>query len=211
MTRALAEWRAHQPTAAPGPPPAPSTAALEADVRAIRHEVFRPAGGGVYGSGGWNGFSWPATTAPYVIVNPEVAVKTADGRVSRMMLSAQPSGFDNVLFFGSEEISLLNSAITALGGTKRRAPGAIMETPNQPVGASMDILSLWNQFFAARPGHWGGWVFETYPIAGQIEFTNAERTKAIVPVTIGYAGATVMLEKRDGLWNAVRLVNRWVT
>ena len=52
---------------------------------------------------------------------------------------------------------------------------------------------------------------ETYPVVTQIEFVNAERTKANASVTIGYSGATVVLEKVDGTWRAVRLANQWIT
>ena len=82
---------------------------------------------------------------------------------------------------------------------------------DQPVGDSMQILSLFGRFFEARPGHWGGWELETYPQVTQIEFVNAERTKANAHVTIGYSGATVVLEKVDGKWRAVRLTNQWIT
>jgi len=86
-----------------------------------------------------------------------------------------------------------------------------MQTPNQPVGASLDILALWNKFFAARPGHWGGWELETYPVITRLEFTDAARTRAEAAVTIGYSGATVVLEKTAGRWVAVRLTNHWIT
>ena len=98
-----------------------------------------------------------------------------------------------------------------LGGTRRRQPQAIMETPNQPVGDSMQILRLWNKFFHARPGHWGGWETETYPVIREIQFTDIARTKASARVTIGYSGATVELEKEEGRWVAKRLTDRWVT
>ena len=70
---------------------------------------------------------------------------------------------------------------------------------------------MWNKFFPARQGHWGGWVLETYPIIRQIEFTNAERTKANVSVEVGYSGGTIVMEKIDGTWRAIRLVNQWIT
>jgi len=57
----------------------------------------------------------------------------------------------------------------------------------------------------------GGWELETYPQVTQIEFVNAERTKANANVTIGYSGATVVLEKVNGKWHAVRLTNEWIT
>lgn len=43
----------------------------------------------------------------------------------------------------------------------------------------------------------------TYPAITLIEFVNAVRTKANAHVTIGYSGATVMLEKIDGKWRVV--------
>ena len=75
----------------------------------------------------------------------------------------------------------------------------------------MGILAFWNRFFAARPGHWGGWVLATYPIVTEIEFLDTGRTRANAAVTIGYSGATVVLEKIDGEWRAVKLTHMWVT
>jgi hypothetical protein len=106
---------------------------------------------------------------------------------------------------------VLKEILVQLGGTRRREPGHVMETPNQPVGDSMQILKLWTKFFVARPGHWGGWDLETAPVITEIQFTNAERTKASARVTIGYTGGTVELEKEDGRWIAKRLTNQWIT
>ena len=52
---------------------------------------------------------------------------------------------------------------------------------------------------------------ETYPYVTQIEFVNAERTRAHARVTIGYSGGTVVLEKIDGQWRAIELANEWIT
>jgi hypothetical protein len=86
-----------------------------------------------------------------------------------------------------------------------------METPNQPVGESMNILTLWNKFFPARPGHWGGWEFTSYPRLTRIEFLDAAHTKAAAAVTVGYSGATIVLEKQGGVWKPVKVTNYWVT
>ena len=51
----------------------------------------------------------------------------------------------------------------------------------------------------------------TYPVFSDIEFLDAARTGALVPITIGYAGATAVLEKVDGVWKVIRLVDHWVT
>ena len=62
-----------------------------------------------------------------------------------------------------------------------------------------------------RVGHWGGSELATDPVIGRIEFMNPERSRASVPVTIGGSGGTVLLEKSDGSWRAIEIVNRWVT
>jgi hypothetical protein len=63
----------------------------------------------------------------------------------------------------------------------------------------MQILKLWTKFFVARPGHCGWCDLEAAPAITQMEFTNAERSKASARVTAGYTGGTVELEKKtDG-------------
>ena len=116
-----------------------------------------------------------------------------------------------LLFFDTSTFNLLEKMIYRLGGTKRREPGHVMETPNQPVGDSVQILELWQRFFPARPGHWGGWELETYPVITEIHFTNPERTRAAAKVTIGYSGCTVELEKENDRWIPRRLTNQWIT
>jgi hypothetical protein len=116
-----------------------------------------------------------------------------------------------VILLDTNDLTLLSRVLPTLGGTKRRQPQQVMETPNQPVGDSMSILKFWNQFFPGRQGHWGGWELDTYPRVTKIEFLDAARTKAAAAVVLGYGGATVILEKIDGRWVAVRLTNQWVT
>ena len=86
-----------------------------------------------------------------------------------------------------------------------------METPNQPIGASVEILAQWKEFFPARPGHWGGWELKSYPQIGQIYFLDEERTRAKTAVTIGYSGCVVHLQKQEGRWVMVRLSHFWIT
>jgi tetratricopeptide (TPR) repeat protein len=208
LATALDSWLSsqHEFTARP---PAPG---IDADVAEIRQVVFRPLGDlSVYGGSGWNAFRFPATLPRFIVVRADVQVKTWDGQVGRHTVYHRFPDLDHVLLLKSDELSLLSRLLFTIGGTKRRAPTQIMETPNQPVGDSMQILSLFGRFFEARPGHWGGWELETYPQVSQIEFVNSERTKANALVTIGYSGATVVLEKVDGKWRAVRLTNQWIT
>src|SRR4029077_19805843 len=124
-----------------------------------------------------------------------IRVKMADGTETEFVLRDAVPGIENVVFFRSEQIHLMTGVITALGGTKKFVPAAIMATPNQPAGPAVDIRAFWNRFFPFRQGHWGGWEFEAFPRIGSIEFLVSARTKAAVPVTIGYSGATVVLEK----------------
>jgi hypothetical protein len=140
-----------------------------------------------------------------------VRVKEAAGRTNVLSLPHRMPGLDNVLMLDADQLKFLSDLLYKVGGTERRAPRAIMETPNQPVGASLTVMALLNQFFPVRPGHWGGWEFLTYPVITEIEFMDAARTKARAKVTIGYSGCDVLLEKTGGSWRAVRLVNQWIT
>ncbi|HWL73459.1 MAG TPA: hypothetical protein VNQ74_06275, partial [Burkholderiaceae bacterium] len=190
----------------------PPISSIDADVAEIRQVVFRPLGDlPIYGGSSWNAFNFPAALPRFIVVRADVQVKTSDGQVARHTVYQRFPDLDHVLLLKSDELSLLARLLPTIGGTKRRAWTQVMETPNQPVGDSMQILSLFGRFFEARPGHWGGWELETYPQVTQIEFVNAERTKANANVTIGYSGATVVLEKVDGKWRAVRLTNQWIT
>lgn len=190
----------------------PPVSSIDADVAEIRQVVFRPLGDlPVYGGKGWNAFNFPAKLPRFIVMRADIQVKTSDGQVDRHTVYQRFPDLDNVLLLKSDELRLLARLLPTIGGTKRRAPAQIMETPNQPVGDSMQILALFGRFFEARPGHWGGWELETYPQITQIEFVNAERTKANAAVTIGYSGATVVLEKLDGKWRAMRLTNWWIT
>jgi tetratricopeptide (TPR) repeat protein len=206
MREALDEWHARQRPSQPANP-------LEEDVAEIRRAVFLPRGGAIYEDGRWNAFRWPSTAPPFALVNADVRVKDHDGDITRLTLVQEfaPAQAGKILFFDTEQIALLKVTIQRLGGTRRRESRQIMETPNQPVGDSMQVLRLWTTFFPARPGHWGGWEIETYPVITEVHFPNEERTKARVRVTVGYSGATVELEKEAGAWVARRLTSQWVT
>ncbi len=208
MEKTLDSWLTTQRDLKRGVP----LSGIDADVAEIRQVVFRPLGDlPFYRGSGWNAFNFPAALPRFIVVRADVQVKTSDGQVVRHTVYQQFPDLDHVLILKSDELSLLARLLPTIGGTKRRAPTQIMETPNQPIGDSMHILSLFERFFEARPGHWGGWELETYPQVTQIEFVNAERTKANANVTIGYSGGTVVLEKVDGKWRAVRLTNQWIT
>jgi tetratricopeptide (TPR) repeat protein len=201
---ALNAWHARQAIGKP-------ETDLEKDVAEIRRAVFLPSGGPIYSSGRWNAFSWPNPAPPFMLVNSDVRVKLSNGEIERMSLLQEFSTSAKVIFFDTEQIALLETMVSRLGGTKRRQPGHIMETPNQPVGDSRQILRLWARYFPARPGHWGGWELETYPVITEIQFADSARTKASALVTIGYSGATVELEKEGERWIPRRLTGQWIT
>jgi hypothetical protein len=184
-------------------------AGVASDVAEIRTLLFRPTGDGVFdGQGSWEQ-SWPAEPPRFMIVDPDVSVKTANGDVIRLHAPQSFSVGGSVLFMDAEQIALLTRTIDKLGGTARSQADSIMAVP-QPAGASRKVLELWAKFFPTKPGHWGGWHFYTFPILYQIEFLDDARTKAIVPFRIGYQGATVVLEKTGGTWRATRMTSRWI-
>jgi tetratricopeptide (TPR) repeat protein len=206
LRTSLDEWVRHQP---PMTVPAPDS--LEADVAAIRTAVFRPRVDGIYDGQRWNGFTRPLQLPPFMLVNPDVLVRTADGTSRRVSVRAHLPGFDSIIFVDRSSLELLATAIIALGGTAQGTPVSVMQPPNIPIGAARGVIEFWNRYFAMRPGHWGGWEFETYPVITRIEFLDAERTRAAAHVTIGFGGTAVMVSKIDGQWRATGLSGRWVT
>jgi len=86
-----------------------------------------------------------------------------------------------------------------------------VETPNQPIGRSLDVRAFWDRFFPTQPGHWSGWEFETDPQITEVSFADAGRTRAFVRVTVGDSGATIVLVKQAGVWKAVEMTNFWIT
>jgi len=204
MGSALGDWIKAQPHAEP-------QSDLERDAAAIRDVVFLPLGGGILGNRGWNAFKWPDALPPFLLIDPAINVKLPSGDLTTMTVTKTLPGYANVVFADETMQGLLERTMIALGGTKRRVPTGIMETPNQPAGESMNILALWNAFFPTRPGHWGGWEFTSYPRLTRIEFLDAARTRAAANVTIGYSGVTIVLEKRGTAWMPVRLTNEWIT
>jgi TolA-binding protein len=205
LRAALEEWHAHQPK------PDARLSDVERDVAEIRSVVFRPGGGGVFEGVAWNAFEWPGTPPAFSIVDPAVRVVSADGRPTLITLYTPLASAPGALFVTANQMAMLDMLMNRLGGRKTRTPGAIMETPNQPIGASADISRLFNRFFPMRPGHWEGWVFGTYPIITEVQFLDAARTRAAAHVTVGYSGAAVLLEKANGVWKTTGLTGKWIT
>jgi hypothetical protein len=193
--------------------PAPASGTLEADLLAIRTLVYQPLGSGIFTKAerSWNAFKWPASLPEFLVVNPDVRVKLAGGDTRIVSLVQLLPGLSEVLLLRNEDQAMLTSIVRELGGSRQRPARSIMETPNRPAGQAMEVGAFWNRYFPVRPGHWSGWVFDTYPQITEVEFIDAERTRAAARVTVGYSGCTVVLVKEGGVWRATELVNFWIT
>jgi tetratricopeptide (TPR) repeat protein len=203
LDRALDAW----------PEPARTTAAktdLERDVDQIYALIFRPDGSGPLGREGWNGLDANAPSLPFVITSADIKVVKPDGVTIHVAAPRVSLARQRVLQITDDQRPLLQGILDTLGGSKKREPTFVMEVPNQPIGNAQDIGKFWNEKFAVRPGHWGGWVVDTYPHITEIRFDPDNHSKAFVPVVVGYSGATVVLERVDDSWQAKGLVNVWV-
>jgi hypothetical protein len=207
MDQALTGWLADQPR----PQPRSTLSPMERDVAEIRDLLFRPRGDGIYSGKGWNAFEWPSQSPGFWIATPDVSVTLPNTSPMTVTLYQEFGDERQVLMFDPVQRSILLRMVDALGGTQTEEPDSIMATPHQPIGASLDVMALWNEFFFASPWHWGGWVIETYPMVTQILFDDEARTRAAVKVTVGYSGGTILVEKEDGVWKARRFVEMWVT
>jgi hypothetical protein len=192
----------------PGPAPAPGT--LEEDALAVRDVLFQPLGGGVLGDE-WNAFTFPKQLPAFIVAPAALGVRVADGDPVRVDVSRRSGGVSNMIFISRDDVAFLIRLVERLGGPEVIARGAISELPHQPIGEYPSIVTWWDTFFPARPGTWGGFEMLTCPAFSDIEFLDAARTRALVPITIGHAGATAVLEKIDGVWKVTRLVDHWET
>lgn len=96
---------------------------------------------------------------------------------------------------------LLASAVAVL----LLAPGMTAQTPSASPLSGLQAVAEY------PPQDRSIWNLEAYPVVTSIRFTNPERTRAAAAVTIGYSGATVELERENGIWVAKRLTNMWIT
>jgi tetratricopeptide (TPR) repeat protein len=205
MARTLDLWMVSQHDLTSRPP----AEGVDADIAEIRQLVFRPLGDLPVYAGH---FRFPTALPRLIVVSPDLQVKTSDGQVRRHTVYQTFPDLDHVLFLTSDEARLLARLLSTIGGTGRSAPARDTPTPNQPMSASTNIFPFWTRFFPTQPSpsQSGLWDLETFPTVRQVEFVDAERTKANVSVVLGYEGATIVLEKSDGKWRAVRLVNQWI-
>ena len=193
MRNALTELFDHQSRQRESP-----RQALEEDIAGIRNAVVRPRGDGLFGGWAAQGFHG-RQSARFIIVNPDVTVKVTGGEVTRASVYQSLVDRGPVIFLTAEQQALLSAVVTRLGGP-----------PTPEAAASVGILNLWDTIIRTEPS-WGGVRFESYPIISDIEFLNSERTRALARIRVGHEGATVVLEKDRETWNAMGLVNRWIS
>ncbi len=63
---------------------------------------------------------------------------------------------------------------------------------------------------AARQA-WGSLHLQAHPFIYRLEFTNAQRTRAVAQISTNYSqGRAVVLEKVAGVWRIVRLGSEWI-
>ena len=185
---------------------------VDADVAAIRTLVLRPLGDlPVYHGQGWNAFTFSTALPEFVVVKSGVTVTLASGESRVRTVRHELPDLPQAVYLDEGDFERLARIVTTLGGTERREPTQVMETPNQPVGMSREVVAFWNTFFPSRAGHWGGWELATYPQVSRIEFLDEARTRATAAVTVGFSGGVVVLEKANGKWTAVRMTGYWIT
>lgn len=208
LTRdALARWQRRQgvETRAQAAP-----TALERDVAALRDLAFRPRGDGPFAGTRWQRHLGPVR-APYLLTDAEITVLLPGQGSQEVRLRRPVPGLPQALLLSNEELDTLEHILVALGGTERRQPRGVMEVPNQPAGAVIDIAKLWSAFFPLQPGHWQGWVLRAYPSISRIDFLDAERGRARIHVTIGYQGTVLSVVREGQGWRVTGFSGDWIT
>jgi tetratricopeptide (TPR) repeat protein len=191
MQEALDEWQSHQsPIAGPVTP-------IGRDVTAIRNLLFQFDDEPIYGrwAGSRNGRR--SSTAPFIVVNPDVRVRLVDGTERVYSISQGLAVKERVLFLPRSALSLLRAIHMRLEGENFVAPSRVRQ--------------FWSRFFPVGVSMGATLVLESDPHIRDIEFLDAGRTRAAARVAIGHEGTTVILERDDaGIWKAVRLTSTWI-
>jgi tetratricopeptide (TPR) repeat protein len=202
MLAALGEWYEHQTAQRER-----SRNNIERDIADIRNLVVRPTGDGVLSGFARNTFSRGRPSPSFVVLNPDISVKLPTVQNSRQTVYQSLPGVDRVLYLNNEQQAVLNDIVAKVGGK-----------PEPDQTTEIDMLKFWNRFLPTER-RLGGVAsddyprvsFETYPIITELEFLDAERTKAAARVVVGHEGGTVVLEKSQGIWTAKTLVNTWIS
>ena len=190
MSAALTRW--HEYGAAKfAPRPA---SALQQDVMDIRDTAFRPHA------------NWPRqqfadlrsseSPPPFFIAAPEIYVTLHDESRQRVEAAFRLAARPGALLLNDEQIAVLERILTQVCGTDRET--------------ARPIQKFWNRFFTMGPGHWGGWILQTFPIVFEISFADPGRTSAGARVRTGWAGHTELLAKDGREWKVKGTSNHWM-
>ena len=178
---------------------------LPRDVAAIRELILRPPANTAL-----DGFARSALGSqrkgPFLVVDPDVRVRFADQTIGRITVYQSFPGSEHVLFLTNEQRSALSGIVTALDGRQyqaRVAAGGAM--PGTSNGGRPAVRPFWDRFFPETM--WRQTPGEAAPAIAELEFINAERTRAAARIWADNHGATVMLEKVDGRWRVVQLAD----
>jgi hypothetical protein len=204
MSDALAQWHEHG-AALFG---RRSATALQQDVMDIRDAVFHPSANSPRHE--FSHLRSSDSPPRFFVATPDVRVKLHDDSGVWVEAASRLSARPGALLLDEEQIAVLERILTGLGGTKRRVPQAVMETPHQPIGGVEHIQKFWNRFFTMGPGHWGGWILQTFPIVTEVTFIDAARTRGAARIRIGYQGSTQLLTKGDGTWKVSGSSGHWI-
>jgi tetratricopeptide (TPR) repeat protein len=143
----------------------------------------------------------------FLVLNPDVSVSLRGTQITRHTVYHAVTSASHVVFLNKDQQRILTDIVAKLG--------------NKPTGehpAGMDVLEFWNSFFQTDL-ILGGTVtdddrprvaFESYPIVAELEFLNAEHTRAAARIVSRSRGGTIVLEKGPGGWTAKPMVNFWV-
>jgi tetratricopeptide (TPR) repeat protein len=181
---------------------------LQRDIMDIREAVFHPNTD--WPRGQFSRLRSSDSPPPFFIATPDVRVTWPDRSMVQVQAASRLAAMPGALLLNEEQIAVLIHILTGLGGTKRRAPQSTIETPNQPVGGVEQIQKFWNRFFTMGPGHWGGWILETFPIVTEVTFIDAARTKGGARIRTGYQGSTQLLTKGGGTWRVTGSSGHWI-
>lgn len=160
---------------------------LDADVAAIRSEMFRP--GGVVPTiepSSFGDLAFAGPTSPFVEVGAEVTV-TSNGTTTNRTIFQSYAHAPMALPITDEEERLLTYVALIEDTTPSHAPIADLN-PRDRVS-------------------WRSLLLGAAPAVTSVEFADAARTRASVQFSWRRSGYTATLEKIDGHWHVVRLLN----
>ncbi|HEU4935338.1 MAG TPA: tetratricopeptide repeat protein [Vicinamibacterales bacterium] len=191
MSEALVQWHQHGVDLFAKR----SATALQQDIMDIRDVVFNPNVN--WPSDEFSRFRSRDSPPKFFIVTPEVRVKLHDDSVVHVEAASRLSAKPGAVLLDEEQIAVLERILMSLGGTKQRVHVEHIE-------------KFWNRFFTMGPGHWGGWILQTFPMVTEVTFIDAPRTRGAARIRNGYQGSTQLLTKADGTWKVTGSSGHWI-